>query len=640
MSKHDKSSFGDGFALDLGNIPPEIAKLISGYLDGEITDSEFATLSQWIAADESHARQFACSAIVHSELRSVLQSADLRLFFAATDTTDAQEMLADPINIRTMLDEVAATEQREAQEAARQAAAEADALRRRRREAERQAARRVRRPEPIEIPVSVAVLAVAALAASLVLAVRSFLPSGNETVAQQPQAPAETAPAEVSPPQIVATISDSLQASWQDSSLSTLASTPLTAGPLTLETGVVELALADGVRIVGEAPLDIELVSSNRVLINRGKIVAKVPQEAIGFTVVANSAAIVDLGTEFGIDVAPAGNLSVHVLDGEVALVPDGIDDSGPRTTLLAGSARAVSADGSTIKALPFDEHAFLRAVPASPYELAVLKNKPLVFLRFDDRIDREPLTSLGRLPLAAHRGGGVTLRPESFRPEPSNGAAHFSGPHDGVTIERHDLLNLTSNFTIEAWVRTPPAFGPGSPQQSPQRIVSCFSGKQGSREDSRRGFGLGVAASSFVAPQRMPPMILLFTCYGVYDCVAQVGLTPNKWTHMAVTVDATGLPTLYVDGHQAPALFRADSRFQLATTQGYSRVPTSWNPRLVGRQTDKPLTLGRNPGAANASYPPERWQGALDELAIYNTKLDPEEIRKHYESGLVRTAK
>jgi len=625
MSQRDVHEF------DFSCIPPEIAKLISSYLDGVISDSDFTELSQWLSADESHVRQFASSAIVHSGLRSVLQTADMRLFFTAENNSGNRELLADPVIIRTMLDEVAAAERQEAHEAARRAAAEAEAERSIR-EPERQSPR-VRRPEPIEIPLSVAYLAVAALAASLVLAVRSFMPTGNEPVAQQPPS-AIAPPAAVAPAQVVATIADSLQASWRDPSLSTAASTPLAAGPLALESGVVELALADGVRIVGEAPLSIELVSSNRILIKHGKLVANVPQDAIGFTVVANSAAIVDLGTEFGIDVATTGDLSVHVLDGEVAVVPDGIDQPGPRTTLTAGLARAVSADGSSIKELPFSESAFIRAVPASAYELAVLQDRPLLFMRFNNRLDQDPLANLGSVRAIAQRGGGVALRPASARPEVGNGAAFFNGPHDGIKIGRHDQLALTSNFTIEAWVRMPPALDPGSSKDSPQRIISTFSGKQGSREDSRGGFGFGVASSSFVAPQRMPPMILLFTCYGVYDCVAEVGLTANQWTHVAATVGADGRPELYINGRQAPARFRADGRFQTGVV-GYSRIPNSWNPSLVGSLTSNPLTLGRNPDAANTSYPPEQWQGAIDEIAFFDKKLDSKVIRQHYESGL-----
>ena len=50
----------------------------------------------------------------------------------------------------------------------------------------------------------------------------------------------------------------------------------------------------------------------------QGRLTVKVPEEAIGFTVQTPSGDVVDLGTEFAVDVGKKGATELYVLDGTV----------------------------------------------------------------------------------------------------------------------------------------------------------------------------------------------------------------------------------------------------------------------------------------------------------------------------------
>jgi hypothetical protein len=87
---------------------------------------------------------------------------------------------------------------------------------------------------------------------------------------------------------------------------------------LTLREGCAELTLAGGVRLILEAPVTIDLTDQHRVTLKSGSLVATVPPQAIGFTVITPSSEVIDLGTEFGVAVDEHGGSEVCVLKGEV----------------------------------------------------------------------------------------------------------------------------------------------------------------------------------------------------------------------------------------------------------------------------------------------------------------------------------
>ncbi|MEO1618837.1 MAG: FecR family protein, partial [Planctomycetota bacterium] len=82
--------------------------------------------------------------------------------------------------------------------------------------------------------------------------------------------------------------------------------------------GSVELTFDKGAVVTVDGPIEFRPLSTGQLELRRGRMLASVPQKAIGFTVSTPTSKIVDLGTEFEVAVNEAGESNVQVLRGEV----------------------------------------------------------------------------------------------------------------------------------------------------------------------------------------------------------------------------------------------------------------------------------------------------------------------------------
>lgn len=92
---------------------------------------------------------------------------------------------------------------------------------------------------------------------------------------------------------------------------------PLSAGRYDLRAGLMEVAYPSGVEVLIESPATFELRGTNTVRLSEGRLSARVPKNAVGFTVETPAASVVDLGTEFGVSAGKTGS-EVHVFKPEV----------------------------------------------------------------------------------------------------------------------------------------------------------------------------------------------------------------------------------------------------------------------------------------------------------------------------------
>jgi hypothetical protein len=120
------------------------------------------------------------------------------------------------------------------------------------------------------------------------------------------------------PPATFAVLSAGKACKWDGGSLPTEVGARLGAGRLRLVEGLARIVFDHGAEIALEAPVDLELLSSERCILRAGRLVAKVPPRAIGFLVETPTAVLKDLGTEFGVNVRDAQTSDVQVFDGRV----------------------------------------------------------------------------------------------------------------------------------------------------------------------------------------------------------------------------------------------------------------------------------------------------------------------------------
>ncbi|MCM8541499.1 MAG: FecR domain-containing protein [Lentisphaeraceae bacterium] len=92
----------------------------------------------------------------------------------------------------------------------------------------------------------------------------------------------------------------------------------LVPGDIDIESGKLEITFDSGAVILLQGRSSIRLETASQAFLNFGKVSAKVPEEAIGFILNTPQGTVVDLGTEFAVNVDEGEAMEVHVIDGEV----------------------------------------------------------------------------------------------------------------------------------------------------------------------------------------------------------------------------------------------------------------------------------------------------------------------------------
>jgi len=134
----------------------------------------------------------------------------------------------------------------------------------------------------------------------------------------------------------LAHLSETSNAVWAEGGFAPAMGDGIRRGPLQLVSGTAQLIFANGVTLTMTGPTNLELQGPTRIFLHRGRIVPYVPPAGRGFTVLSPAGRVVDLGTEFSLDVEPSGVSKVHVIDGAVRVEND---DGSPSTNLTAGYA-------------------------------------------------------------------------------------------------------------------------------------------------------------------------------------------------------------------------------------------------------------------------------------------------------------
>jgi hypothetical protein len=186
-------------------------------------------------------------------------------------------------------------------------------------------------------------------------------------------------------------------------------------------------------------------------------------------------------------------------------------------------------------------------------------------------------------------------------------GALYFEGApvrtpeyNDHVVVPHHEDLNVPSNeISIEAWVNFMGEVGAWDHQ-----IVS--------KTASYASFGYQLRLAN--------GLLSLAIFNGQYPtgscCLTATFQMPYGWHHVVgIYSDAQDLARLYMDG----ALVAEN---------------TSFNTVLDNSGNTSDLFIGKwNSGPSPDEW--HLWKGAIDEVAIYNQILLPEEIAEHYQNGL-----
>ncbi|MFG0264445.1 MAG: LamG-like jellyroll fold domain-containing protein [Rhodopirellula sp. JB055] len=116
-----------------------------------------------------------------------------------------------------------------------------------------------------------------------------------------------------------ATLRRAVDLQWPSNSESAKVGDVLPNGRFQFESGIAEIDFFCGATLIVEGPAELNIESDWSVRVFQGRLRATVPPAARGFLVKAAESEVVDLGTEFTMDVT-ADTARVEVVDGEIML--------------------------------------------------------------------------------------------------------------------------------------------------------------------------------------------------------------------------------------------------------------------------------------------------------------------------------
>lgn len=205
------------------------------------------------------------------------------------------------------------------------------------------------------------------VAAAIALLAVAFWPQHDTNIDKhthidQPPRTTVLEPDEVVPPPVVARMESQLDAQWEGAAAALTLDGAIRAGRYRLTSGVARIRMNSGVEFIAQGPCDFALDDQNDTRLHRGRMTGHAPPQAAGFIVRTPTSTIVDLGTEFGVDVTRSGTSSIHVIQGKVRadLLQVGENDQpAHRVVLSQGSAAVAVAGQSSFVLMAADDRLF-----------------------------------------------------------------------------------------------------------------------------------------------------------------------------------------------------------------------------------------------------------------------------------------
>lgn len=337
---------------------------------------------------------------------------------------------------------------------------------------------------------------------------------------------------------------------------------------LMLDSGLAQVRFASGASVIVQGPATFTATSARGATLDQGRVVARVPESAKGFTITSDLARVVDLGTEFGLSAGDGKAQEVQVFDGLVQVFAKRSPVDLPQA-LHHGEAVRVD-DRGAISPAAFSERSYTRAMPAELSSPALTRGL-VAWWPLDERS--------GTVVRDASGNGhdGVLQRAtvdQAHVPGMVGGAMRFPD-RCYIEVPDHQRFHLVE-MTLHAWVK------PAANQRIDAQIIS----KQGS-------YGLAMPRNEamkfyfwhmdrVVEPE--PPFVV------------------DRWVNLCATFDGA-IRRFYVDGVRIGAISSA-----------------------VPPKTNDPIRIGALEGL---SKDVDRYfQGVIDEVRVYSRALSDDEVR------------
>ena len=538
----------------------ELSRLIEAYLRGTISDADFTTLEARLARDPGARREFRRAANLDSALRD---------WAARPRALDSWLGMPEPPTVPP---------------------------------------RKTARPTRAWFAVAGAAAAVVALAAGVFAWKAATLAHSSMVAgADRPAGIEKTA-------QGCAVLTQIAGAEWSGMHAASRPGDILKPGSVRLDRGLAQIEFFSGAKLVVEGPAEFQIVSQWEVAWQHGKVRIHVPPAARGFRLQTSGMKLVDLGTEFGVEVNGATqDMRVAVFSGEVVAHPatgaqvslregEGIARRGAQLERTPAGRADDFTNGKSLQQLS-QRHAQARfaawgaAARAQAADPRLIAYYPLTEIDAWNRIIRNTAASGDH----DFDGGAVGVSTAIGR-WPEKPALQFKRPGDRVRLQirgTYQALTLVGWVKVDGLDRTYNALFLTDGYEAGEPHWQIY-------EDGRLMFSL-----SYGNPINRTNNQVYFS--PVIFHAANTG----RWHHIAVTYEnRRGEVVQYMDGREI--------------SREISPLHVPGRPVVIG-----PCEIG-NWGlpTQNHRFPIRNLNGSIDEFALYQAALSPAEILALYEAG------
>ncbi len=388
--------------------------------------------------------------------------------------------------------------------------------------------------------------------------------------------------------------------------------------PVSLGAGTLALNLTGGQTVTLRAPARFELIGEREMTLALGDASLRMHGNLVPYMIRVPNGAVVDLGTEFSVNVAPDGTSDVHVFEGLANTSITGVRGHTREERLLgAGQSVRIS---DILKNSPTTPADFLRPLPlavseTSPagnaYAKAVTRSAPFVWWNFEGSPGQSTVPpAAGSQPLELH-GHPLLAGPAGRRFLLTDTATNAGFATTGQPIKG---LDTPAGLTVECLIyplseQLSTALVLDEPTPPPSRRFRRADVKHPPTRASidrmgLRGKGLGQVHPDFALRYLMRSPSDYEGGTNTYSAESHL---LHRWIHVVCTHDGK-TSRLYIDGALSD---QAESELE---SQNVALRP------IIGRLHTLP----------QEGYGARQWHGGIDEVAIYARVLDAAEIRTH----------
>lgn len=392
---------------------------------------------------------------------------------------------------------------------------------------------------------------------------------------------------------------------WNDQSSIEKNDQWLSSGKIKIEKGTLLITHASGTKVRLHGPADYDLTNSNRGFLNSGRARARVPKQATGFTINTPDGTVIDLGTEFILDVRANKRTEVHVIEGMVKAVTAFKHSSEQERLVKEKQAVAFSAIRSELLPIVYNDDGL--DFNEENHELHMGHYMHYNF----DEIGSGMFYDSGNNPKPFHAKLLQNIDNDlPLTPQPTNVpgrygyALRFNGDQ---TFLQTDFTGFQPDQarTFSFWVKIPP-------EAEMKTSMSILSWRLpikrgflviGWNENPKRG-KLGAISTRFGSGQ------LTGTTYirdGHWHHIAIVyvgGINPDISTHMKQYVDGSLEGTSYLE------------EFDMSNAKV-----------KINKNFSENMTIGLKPNIDKHKKAPRYFHGELDEFYIFERAIDPSQI-------------